>query len=225
MYKFGLLVINILALCYPLSAVLTHYQVHGGHQTPPQHLRSVLAPYLTLNYYQLDQSALQAAVLQLPWLKSINLQRSLTSPFTLHIYLEEHIPLSLWNTESTPENQLRVLSTDGQILAVPATDPYLQEWQRRHHPPILQGHLPQILNIYSQYSQQLQGTSLRLQQLDCPKPTHCQLQLNEGYILHHNPQKNPKALQQFAKIAPQITQSSPLHIDLRHRHGIAVTQP
>lgn len=223
MYKLGLLLINFFILSYPLSAILTHYQLHGGHQTPSQHLRAVLAPYLTLNYYQLDRSALEAAVLQLPWVKSLNLQRRLTSPFTLHITIKEQTPLCLWGGDSTLLSQYQVLSTDGQALSIPATDPYLEYWKTAHHPPVLQGRLPQIHTIYAHYVQQLQGSFLTIQRVHCPTPTHCQLQLNKGYILHHNPQKNPKALEQFAKIAPQLSESPPIHIDLRHRQGIAVT--
>lgn len=193
-----------------------HVKIEGKYRTAPEVLQSLLSRYTAAGFLYLDLTAMQAALMALPWIE----QATVTPhwPDTVRITLTEYEPLAIWQQTQTAAPIL--VSTQATPIAVTPT----AEEQARL--PLLVGEqLSTLVQRYRQATVLFNPTGLQLQQLSCSIRQVCTLQLAEGLRIVLGRDDYYRHLQRFLSVYSRIVdvQDMPVRqVDLRYTNGIAV---
>jgi len=177
-----------------------------------QTLQTLVLPYVTQGFIQLNTTEIKERLLELPWVAEVHVER--IWPDTVIIRVTEQQAVARWG-------KMGVLNTTGQIFRPP-------EETIPTGLPLLNGPYDQattLWGIYEQITQTLKPLGLSLQQLDMDERLSLQVQLNNGTrVLLGKTEPLPR-LQRFAKVYPKIFTSpdaQAAYIDLRYENGLSI---
>ena len=211
----------LLWILNPQTLPVKTIHIDGNVHTSNEELEQVIAPYVTGNFLLLDVQAIHAAVLSLPWVKSVSVRRSWLD--TLAIELQEHQAVALWQNSA-------IVDSNGEIRELP-------------HPPTNLVHFAGdkdsvqiLLTRYYTLKPKLEAAGLSVYEFGCNARQAWYLVLNNGIKLFLGRNESEARLQRFIRIyqmknsplraglsTQTMTGGKPLaYIDLRYTNGMAV---
>lgn len=177
-----------------------------------QQLEEALLPYLQRSFFALDIGAIQAALLQNPWVSAAKVRRHW--PNEIEIVVEEARPLAVWN-----RNQ--VLVATGKLLPRPVQ-------LNVSGLPMLAGDAElteQIMLKYKMFTSLLASGGMEVQRLSFDELTGWQLELKSGLQLWLGHDELLARVDRFLKLAqgmlaPHLQKI--VRVDTRYRNAVAV---
>lgn len=216
----------VLWLRDPHTFPLTTLKIQGNVYTTQQELLKVLSVHHFMdNLLNINLSALQTALLTLPWVRLVQIQRHW--PDTLVIFLEEHRPMALWRPDPPISIQGVVLINDQeQLFVVPHLPAQLSSTTNSTRLPMFTGlphHIHQMLAYYHTFSVLFQKLKLNIHQIGCDTRQAWYLMLDNGIQLILGRGDITSRVQGFINIYRHLhwVQKN-MTIDLRYTHGLAV---
>jgi len=177
-----------------------YYTVHLPHLLPIQQVRlsavpervssdevlAVVRAEVQGNFFTVDIGNLRKSLEKLPWVRNVSIRREF--PASLALEFEEHQPLARWNDEALVNKQGEVFAAD--------TDQEL---------PGFIGYADssaEMARQYAQFSQQLAGLDLQVQQLSL-SPRHAwQMRLSNDMVVELGRDALQQRLARFVAVYP-----------------------
>ncbi len=161
------------------------------------------------NFFTVDLEQISRAFEQLPWVRTVSVQRRF--PWQLDVHIEEQTMLASWNGAQFVNPQGEIFSADAEPdKALPGFD----------GPGGAAGEMTQQ---YARFSEMLAPLHQQIGQLSL-SPRHAwQLRLRNGMILKLGREKIEERLARFIAVYPAsvATMRQPSYVDLRYRNGFA----
>jgi cell division protein FtsQ len=176
-------------------------------------LRNTISPYLNEGMIKLKVDRLKTALLSLPWIESVNVQRRW--PDKLVIAITEQHPGAHWD-------KTKLLSTDGKIFAPRALPTALNNL------PWLYGSDNDAEDIWAGYqnmSSMVAPLGLKIIAINLSPSNAWEIELNNGVPIVLGKNEVLTRLKRFVEIYPKIFDNNVNaveYIDLRYNNGLAV---
>lgn len=193
-------------------------------ETPLQHTRRgeierVLPGSLRGNFFTLDVSSVRQALLQLPWVRAVQVRR--VWPAGLAIQVEEHQPLARWG-----EGYAEMINGHGEVFAA-----LLAEDEMRRLPLLQgpQGTARQVMERFVALRELFATVGERPVQLSLSSRLAWRLTLDNGMHIEIG-REHPKwpleeRLQRFVEVYAKemaALENRPAVVDLRYPNGFAI---
>lgn len=160
-------------------------------------------------FFSVDMSALREAVLALPWVAEVSVQRRW--PDTLRIQVTEQTAAAYWNGHALVNRQ-------GELFQ-PKVLPVFQAL------PMLQGApdvAPRMMAFYSRLLTEFAPLGLRITHLQLNARNEWVVQFANQLTLLLGQRAVMQRMQDFSRVYQQLALSHPQRIDMRYEHGFAV---
>lgn len=193
-------------------------------ETPLQHTRrgeieQVLPGSLRGNFFTLDVNNVRQALLQLPWVRSVQVRRLWPSGLTVQV--EEHQPIARWG-----EGHAEMINGHGEVFAA------LMPEQEMRRLPLLQGPSGtsrQVLERFVAFREMFAAVGETPVQLSLSSRLAWQLTLDNGMRIEIG-REHPKwpvegRLQRFVEVYEKEMAAlavRPAVVDLRYPNGFAI---
>lgn len=211
----------LLWILQPETLPVKTIRIDGYIHTTHEELEHAIAPYVGGNFLLLDVQAIHAAVLSLPWVKSVSVRRSWLD--TLAIELQEHQAVALWQNNA-------IVDSNGEIRELPHLPTNLVHFAGDKDSVQI------LLTRYYTLKPQLEAAGLAVYEFGCNARQAWYLVLNNGIKLFLGRNESEARLQRFIRIYQMknsplraglsthtMTGDKPLaYIDLRYTNGMAV---
>lgn len=187
----------------PISAYIS-----GNQQVSTVELQKIMAPYLTGGFFYINLSAIQRAILTIPWVKQVKIQRLF--PDSLFVKIEEYQPVAFWNDDTLLDAQgdvfVGVKPTQSlPLLTAPTTVT-----------------AKTVLAHYQQLQPLLRAKNLQIQQFGCNTRQAWFMILENNIHLLLGRDNIRARLQRFMKVYDQFKSSV---FSLCEQHSITCLQP
>ncbi|MGH8528384.1 MAG: cell division protein FtsQ/DivIB [Nevskiales bacterium] len=199
----------------PLSGPVHRLVIEGElhHLNDPELIRAV-RPYLGARFFELDVSAIQAAVSKLPWVQSVAVRKHWPNAVALHLY--ERVPAARWHEAALVTAQGEVftpLALDGSVLGLP----------RLRGPDPLAA--PVLLQALARWQTALTPVTARIDELSLDARGAWSVQLASGPTLQLGRDDMDPRLRRYAQVvvpALGARLAEVTRVDLRYSNGFAV---
>lgn len=182
--------------------------------TDPQALQATLSQVARGGFLHVDLTAVRVAVLALPWIKEVQVQRQW--PDTLILQIQEHQAIARWQDKA-------LINKEGHLFVVPPSSV-----TKSMNLPILSGPVGSEVQVFKHYqllSPLVQAAGFQIQKLNLSVRLAWQMILDNGIKLMFGRDDSEIRLRRFLKIYHQllnVPQSRPIFVDLRYTNGMAV---
>lgn len=187
-----------------------HVQVEGNlSHVNREQIQLIVSKYLKGNFYTLDLQRTRAAFEKLPWARKASVRRHW--PDTIVVQIEEHQALGRWGS-------IALVNHHGELFQA-ASDAQL---------PTFYGPgdaIKEVAQGYGAFSQLLQRTPLKIQQLSLSSRRAWEMKTMDGKQVMLGREAARQRLQQFVQVTRQNTQiaeSDWRYADLRYPNGFAL---
>jgi len=198
---------------WPLRQV--HIQPAAGQaleRVSPAALKTALKPFADAGYFAISLPAAQQALLQVPWVDSVELRKHW--PDTLSLEVSEQRPFARWGED-------QVLTEQGQIF--PAQGVILPNGLARLDGPEAQA--AEVVQLYISARRAFAADGLNVTALSQDARGSWRLQLSSGTEVILGRHDAQRRLARFARMLPGLLaeQQAPLErADLRYSNGFAL---
>ncbi len=165
------------------------------------------------SYFQLNVKAVQRSVQGLPWVATVSVRKQW--PDKLQVYIVEHKPVAIWNSDL-------LLNAKGQVFQ--ADNEALQAYLPQLYGP--EGSEIEAWQAFLQFKDMLAVNDFNLVSLALSERFAWQLWLEEGVRLNLGREEKARRVQRFIDVYPsmQIPEGGVLDtVDLRYDTGLAVS--
>jgi len=165
------------------------------------------------SYFKLDVKAVQSSVQTLPWVAAVSVRKQW--PDELQVYIVEHKPVAIWNSDLLLNTQGKVFQADNESL-----QPYLPQLFGP------EGSELEAWQAFLQFKEMLAVNKFELVSLALSERFAWQLWLDDGVRLNLGREDKAKRVQRFIDVYPsmQPPEGGELDtVDLRYDTGLAVS--
>jgi len=210
----GSIAVFVAWLLHPQTLPILKLQVAGNQHTTLEQLQHTIAPVATGSFFQVDAAQVRQQVLQLPWVKTAEVQKIWSD--TLSITLVEYQAVARWDRNTW-------VDSTGKLFVLPE----LEQKNVQNLPTFTgqEANLNDILANYARWQTWLQSKSLGISEIGCNARRAWYIILNNRTKLLLGRDEGDSRIQRFIQFYPQMQLNSPMVIDLRYRGGIAVHAP
>lgn len=168
------------------------------------------------NFMTVDLEALQAAFMELPWVRSVKILRDW--PPALDVLLEEHVPLAHWG-------ETALINTHGELFRAMTENAHLPVFVG---PDVQSSHL--ITQQYQALNELLQPLGQSAQEIVLTPRHAWHIRLDTGTWLKLGRKHIESRLRRYVAVYQQhgesLTQQQTLaYVDLRYANGFAIRKP
>ena len=182
--------------------------------TNPQALQATLSQVAQGSFFSVDLTAVQLAVLTLPWVKEAKVQRQW--PDTLILKIQERQAIARWQAQT-------LVDKEGHLFTVPQSSV-----TKSMNLPILSGPVGSAAQVFKHYqflSPLVQAVGLQIQKLSLSVRLAWQINLDNGIKLMFGRDDSELRIRRFLKVYRRLLKtpkSRPVFVDLRYTNGMAV---
>ncbi|RJE76892.1 cell division protein [Pseudoalteromonas sp. MSK9-3] len=165
------------------------------------------------SYFELDVKAVQQSVMSLPWVASVSVRKQW--PDQLHVYVVEHQPVAIWNSDL-------LLNEEGEVFQAP-NESLTNKLPQLYGP---EGSETEAWQTFLQLKAMLEVNQFHLVSLALSERFAWQLWLDNGMRLNLGREEKAKRVQRFIDVYPQMQRPEGAlidAIDLRYDTGLAVS--
>ncbi len=213
----GLLIAVIAAYIYirsPATFPIKTIQVTGNYTHINQtDIENTVLPYTLGGFLNLNLTALQQALLTMPWLARADIRR--VWPNKLIISLQQHVPIGYWNGKSLLSDQ-GIVFTPVSLSDVPTNLPQFV---------VADSDSQLVLSNYLLMNQQLASLQLSVVAVNLSARQAWTVTLNNGIILLLGREDLWNRLARFIDTYPRIINDKAnkvVSVDLRYESGLAL---
>jgi|GEM_PF-903665 cell division protein FtsQ len=210
----GSIAVFITWLLNPQTLPILKLQVAGNQQTTLTTLERIIAPVATGSFFQVDAAQVRQQVLQLPWVKTAEVQKKWSD--TLLINLVEYQAAARWDRNT-------LVDSTGKLFVLP--EPEQKNVQNLPTFTGQEANLNDILANYSRWQTVLQSQSLGISEIGCNARRAWYILLNNKIKLLLGRDEGDSRIQRFIQFYPQMQLNPPAVVDLRYRSGLSVHVP
>lgn len=194
---------------FPVRQVMV---LHGTAAIDEEAIRDAVSPQLRHGFFRAQVGSIQAALLQLPWIKTAAVEK--IWPDKLRIKLSLHSAVAKWNKNA-------YLLDNGAVYQpnVPLTAALLPEINSP------QNDSPALLALYYAFKADLATEALSIQALNESSTREYSVILSNGIVLNLGDKDLQQRMRRFVKVYPLelVDKSNRIaYVDLRYQNGMAV---
>ena len=220
-FRFGLLALLAVTIVWtwvklhsPMTLPVKDIKVEGNYRHISQDtLKSVLLPYVTTGFFDVDITAVKTRLLLIPWVADVEVSR--VWPQTLIVTVMKQNPVAIWNGNS-------LMNAEGDIFSPgAATFP--------GNMPILIGSQGQQLKVWQNYLAMqalLRPLGLTIANITLSSVQDWQVQFENGAALDLGQEDNLEKLKRFIDVFPKVFIGhfdQVNYVDMRYTDGMAVS--
>lgn len=210
-------IVSILCLCYqliqPTTMPITLVKVSGEYrQTGEKAIENTARPWVEGSFFSIDLHALKYALMQLPWVAYVEIERKW--PDTVAILIREEVPFAIWNERSLLNAEGKVFHPD--VNTIPSTLPKLSGPDDK---------VQLILEGFLQAKKIVKALELDVLQFACDERSSLRLVLSNDIEVVLGRQEPMKRLERFVQLYDVIIGSNSQNarrVDLRYASGFTV---
>jgi len=197
----------------PLSKPIGYVRITGAfQQLAKDELKDALLPLVSSGFFATDMKAVQQAVVELPWVKSVSVRR--VWPDTIDIKVEEKVPVVRWGNDS-------LMTAEGVLFSPKNVDGF-------GHLVKLDGPVRlrlKLLEIMKGVNTALADRALALAEFHANERESWTIKLTTGPVILLGRDGQLEKLQRFLRTLPLLQQeqvAAMALVDLRYPNGYAV---
>ncbi|EIJ43734.1 cell division septal protein [Beggiatoa alba B18LD] len=207
LFIIGILLGSVFWLQNPHNMPIRTVTIEGNQRVSTQSIREAVAPYVTGGLWQVNESAIQTALMQIAWIATVQIEPQWMD--TLLIKIEEHQAVGYWQDVDNVENPtakgyVRLVSDKGLVFDVPEQPLNLPQLQSAAD------NTQEAVELYRMANAQLQAKNLEIKAFGCNQRYAWYIILNNGIKLLLGRGGNMSRLQHFLAIYDKLTTQFPL---------------
>jgi cell division protein FtsQ len=175
-------------------------------------LEQAVATSIRAGFFTVDVQEVKRAAEALPWVQRVSVRR--VWPDTLHLWVQEQVPLARWGEDALVNPQGQVFRPDK--ASIPQPLPLL-------HGP--EGSAPELIAQYRRAQGLLKGQQMAVAQLHLSQRRGWRLQTDSGIEIHLGQDGFEQRLSHWLALYPRLRDSRPQRmqrVDMRYHNGMAV---
>lgn len=172
-------------------------------------LEKVVREQVRGNFFTVDLAETRAAILRLPWVRSVSVRRKF--PWQLEVAIEEHVALARWNKTA-------LVNTHGELFEAQSNETLPEFYGEPENSLVM-------VRMYEALERVLQPMQRHIAQLNLSPRMSWQIRLDDGMELALGREAMKERLARFVKVFPYsvaVRVPNARRIDLRYRNGFAV---
>ncbi len=185
---------------------------HGTVAIDEDAIRNAVSPHLRRGFFRAHVNGIQAALLQLTWIKTAVVEK--TWPDNILIKLSLHDTVARWNKNAYLLDNGVIYQTHVPLTAVPLPEINSPE-----------NDAPALLGLYYAFKADLATEALSMQALNESSAREYSVLLSNGIVLNLGDKDLQQRMRRFVKVYPlELVDKANriVYVDLRYENGMAV---